>query len=343
MYNLVYYDTPNTFPGNSLKLIKDYKIFNLIKLTKNQNKSEWENLISIAHIYQINASRDEVPIELQVNFEFLKKARNLTLVSSSGSGVDPIDIKQCSNFGILVVNQAGGNSEAVAEHCISMIISLLKRISELDRHLRVGWEGSRKDFIGQNLYSKNIGLIGLGNVGKKMAEICNLAFKCKVMAYDPYVDDKIFKLFKAKRCSLEEILTKSDIISVHVPLTPETKNMFNKNIFKMMKKGSIFITSARGSIHNEKDLFDSLDSGHISGAGLDVWQTEPPNSNNPLLKLQNVIATPHMAGVTIESRNKMGKFVSKQIYDLFNGKPPSRPINKEIIPTFNSKIKMIKN
>ena len=140
---------------------------------------------------------------------------------------------------------------------------------------------------------------------------------------------------------LSELLTKSDVISVHVPLNKETRNMINKDWFKKMKKGSYFVTTARGSIHNEDDLYECLKEGHLAGAGLDVWDYEPPSPKHQLLKLENVIASPHTAGVTKDSRNKMSAFVATQLLDIFDGKDPARPVNPEIIDIFKNKFKKI--
>jgi D-3-phosphoglycerate dehydrogenase len=195
--------------------------------------------------------------------------------------------------------------------------------------------------MGRDLLNKTVGIIGLGNTGTRVAEICKLAFNCEILAYDPYIKDNLFDTKHASKTELSELLTKSDVISVHVPLNKETRNMINKDWFKKMKKGSYFVTTARGSIHNEDDLYECLKEGHLAGAGLDVWDYEPPSSTHQLLKLENVIASPHTAGVTEDSRKKMSAFVATQLLDIFDGKDPARPVNPEIIDIFKNKFKKI--
>ena len=247
----------------------------------------------------------------------------------------------CTDAGILVVNQTGGNAEGVAEHAVAMILNLFKRIGESDHALRRGWDEPRTNLMGRDLLNKTVGIIGLGNTGSRVAEICKLAFNCEILAYDPYIKDSLFDTKYASKTELSDLLMKSDVISVHVPLNKETRNMINKDWFKKMKKGSYFVTTARGSIHNEDDLYECLKEGHLAGAGLDVWDYEPPSSTHKLLKLENVIASPHTAGVTEDSRNKMSAFVATQLLDIFDGKDPARPVNPEIIDIFNNKFKKI--
>jgi D-3-phosphoglycerate dehydrogenase len=222
-----------------------------------------------------------------------------------------------------------------------MILNLFKRIGESDHALRRGWNEPRTNLMGRDLLNKTVGIIGLGNTGSRVAEICKLAFNCEILAYDPYIKEDLFEKKHASKTELSELLTKSDVISVHVPLNKETKNMINKDTFKKMKKGSYFVTTARGSIHNEDDLYECLSEGHLAGAGLDVWDYEPPSSTHKLLQLENVIASPHTAGVTEDSRNKMSAFVATQLLDIFDGKDPARPVNPEIIDIFRNKFKKI--
>ena len=263
------------------------------------------------------------------------------MVSSSGAGYDTIDVPACTDAGVLVVNQTGGNAEGVAEHAVAMILNLFKRIGESDHALRRGWDEPRTNLMGRDLLNKTVGIIGLGNTGSRVAEICKLAFNCEILAYDPYIKDSLFDTKYASKTELSDLLMKSDVISVHVPLNKETRNMINKDWFKKMKKGSYFVTTARGSIHNEDDLYECLKEGHLAGAGLDVWDYEPPSSTHKLLKLENVIASPHTAGVTEDSRNKMSAFVATQLLDIFDGKDPARPVNPEIIDIFKNKFKKI--
>ena len=339
MPKIVYLDT---LPAqNGLDILHDQKKVDIIKINSADSEEKCFSILRTADAYQVGAARDEVPKYLQVDKQFLKKTPNLILVSSSGAGYDTIDVPACTDAGVLVVNQTGGNAEGVAEHAVAMILNLFKRIGESDHALRRGWDEPRTNLMGRDLLNKTVGIIGLGNTGTRVAEICKLAFNCEILAYDPYIKDNLFDTKHASKTELSELLTKSDVISVHVPLNKETRNMINKDWFKKMKKGSYFVTTARGSIHNEDDLYECLKEGHLAGAGLDVWDYEPPSSTHQLLKLENVIASPHTAGVTEDSRNKMSAFVATQLLDIFDGKDPARPVNPEIIDIFNNKFKKI--
>ena len=339
MPKIVYLDT---LPAqNGLDILHDQKKVDVIKINSSDSEEKCFSILRTADAYQVGAARDEVPKYLQVDKEFLKKTPNLILVSSSGAGYDTIDVPACTDAGILVVNQTGGNAEGVAEHAVAMILNLFKRIGESDHALRRGWDEPRTNLMGRDLLNKTVGIIGLGNTGSRVAEICKLAFNCEILAYDPYIKDSLFDTKYASKTELSELLTKSDVISVHVPLNKETRNMINKDWFKKMKKGSYFVTTARGSIHNEDDLYECLKEGHLAGAGLDVWDYEPPSPKHQLLKLENVIASPHTAGVTKDSRNKMSAFVATQLLDIFDGKDPARPVNPEIIDIFKNKFKKI--
>ena len=338
MPKIVYLD--NLPAQEGVSILENQNKIEVVKIESNNLEQSFKEL-ETAHAFQVSAARDEVPKIFHVNEEFLSKTPNLILVSSGGAGYDTIDVEACTKRGILVVNQTGGNAEAVAEHAVALMLDLLKRVTETDLLLRKGWSGAREDFIGRNLFKKTVGLIGLGNTGARVAEICQNGFNCDILAYDPYITSERFSKFNAKKTNLDELLFESDIVSVHIPLTKETHNYIDKNFYSKMKKGSLFITTSRGSIHNEDDLETFLKNGHLSGAGLDVWEKEPPNPDHKLLKMQNVVATPHMAGVTVDSRKKMSEFVANQLLNILSGGVPERPVNKEILSLFKSKLSKI--
>ena len=332
----------DTLPAqNGLDMLHSQTKVNILKINSFDSEEKCLSILKKADAYQVGAARDEVPKYLQVDKEFLKKLPNLIVISSSGAGYDTIDVEACSDAGVLVVNQTGGNAEGVAEHAVGMILSLFKRIGECDHALRRGWNEARISLMGKDLLNKTVGIIGLGNTGGRVAEICKIAFNCNILAYDPYLSDDNFHKKNASKTELDTLLAESDVVSVHIHLNKETKNMINKVSFKKMKKGSYFVTTSRGSIHNEDDLYDILKEGHLAGAGLDVWEFEPPPSPHKLLELENVIASPHTAGITKDSRNKMSEYVAKQLLDLFDGKDPSRPVNPEVLDTYRKKFKKI--
>ncbi|HWT08094.1 MAG TPA: NAD(P)-dependent oxidoreductase, partial [Roseomonas sp.] len=254
--------------------------------------------------YYVRASRDELPKPMHVHDELLARLPNLLMAASQGAGYDTIEPAACTRAGVLLVNQAGGNAEAVAEHAVGMMLSLLKRFGECHAAMREGRAQRREEFMGRNLYGKTVGLVGIGNVGTRTAAILNAAFHCRVLAYDPYVDAATVADRGAEKVDdLAAMLAQCDIVSLHCPLTPESRAMMAANAFAAMKPGSVLVTTARGSIHDEMALVAALKSGHIAAAGLDVWEQEPPPADHPLLSMPNVICTQHTAGVTHESRS----------------------------------------
>jgi len=332
----------NSFPApNALDILARDGQHEVIRIDGNDSDQSNFDVLRATNAYQCVGARDEVPASLRVDAEFLTKTPNLLVVSASGSGVDVFDLPACTKVGVLAVNQAGSNAESVAEHAISMMIGLQKHISAADRALRSGWGGSRLAFTGRDLFGKTIGIVGLGNIGKRLAQICRAGFCCQVVAVDPYLSLAEIRARGAEPADFDTLLQASDIISVHTPLTEETRGMFNKCAFSKMKKGAIFITTARGSIHDEQALTDALASGHLSGAGLDVWEIEPPAKDHPLLKMDNVIATPHVAGCTADSLENMAQYAASQLLDLLDGKPPLRPVNPEVLPLFEKRFKTI--
>jgi D-3-phosphoglycerate dehydrogenase len=293
-----------------------------------------EPILSAAHAYQTSSTRDELARHYHTSAEFLKKTPNLLLVSTNGAGYDTVDVKACTERGILVVNQAGGNAESVAEHVLGMMLALIKRFDENDRALRAGTFSKRTDFMGREAFGKTVGIVGLGNVGRRVAELCGLLFRMKVLAYDPYVDAEEMKKRGAEKVDLEELLRRADFVSINCPLTDETRRMIGAREYALMQPHAYFITTARGFIHDEAALLEALRDKRIAGAGLDVWSKEPPPPEHPLLQFDNVLASPHTAGVTKEARENMGRIAAQQMLDTLDGKRPPRLINPEAWPAY---------
>ncbi|WP_417515308.1 hydroxyacid dehydrogenase [Minwuia sp.] len=339
MPKLVYLDA---FPApNALDILAPHKSIDVVRIDRYDPFETSFFALRDAHAYQCVPARDEVPEPLRIHADFLKQTPNLLVVSSGGSGVDTFDIDACTEAGVLVVNQAGGNAEAVAEHALGMILTLLKRVPEADRALRRGWNGPRTDLRGRDLLGKTVGIVGLGHIGRRLAWLCRHGFQCEVLAFDPYLEDSDFVERDAQKTTLEDLLERSDVVSVHTPLTGETRGMFAGDAFSRMKQNALFIATARGSIHDEPALAEALASGHLGGAGLDVWEEEPPAPDHPLLNMDNVICSPHTAGVTKDSRERMAAFAATQLIDLFAGKDPARPINPEVLPRYRERFRAI--
>jgi D-3-phosphoglycerate dehydrogenase len=283
------------------------------------------------HGYFAMAARDELPRALHVTSELLERLPGLLMVGSYGAGYDTIEPAACTAAGVLLVNQAGGNAQAVAEHAVGMMLALLRRMPEAHAAMAQGRAQRREAFIGRELNGRTVGIVGLGNTGGRVAAILNAGFGCRVLAVDPYLDAATCAARGAEKLDMPRLLAECDIVSLHCPLTPETRGLFSAAAFAAMRPGTVFITAARGSVHDEAALHAALASGHIAAAGLDVWELEPPAPDHPLLSLPNVIATPHIAGVTGESRARIGRMAAEAFSDFAAGRVPPRVVNPEAV------------
>ncbi len=315
-----------------------------VQLDKLENDSPADLVTPIltqAHVYQIGASRQVIAPHFQVTDALLAKTPNLVAVSSNGAGYDTVDVDACTAQGIAVVNQSGGNREAVAEHALAMMLTLSKRIIEADRHLRSGKAHERNAFTGRELLNKTVGVLGIGNVGGRLAELCQGLFKMRVLAYDPFMTAEQVKARGAEKVELDELLAQADFVSVHCPLTKASRKMMGAAQFARMKPEAYFVTTARGFIHDETALADALDKKLIAGAGLDVWEDEPPPSEHPLMRFDNVLVSPHTAGGTVEARENMSRFAAEQVLEILDGKKPPRLVNPEVWPAYRERFARI--
>ena len=293
-----------------------------------------------AHVYMISSAKDELPRRWFVTADLLQRCPKLLCVSTSGAGYDTVDVEACSKAGVIVVNQAGVNAPAVAEHALGLMLALSKRIAECDRRLRRERGFAREDLMGKEISGKTLGVVGIGHVGTRVARLAQ-SFGMTVLAYDPYVDTEEIARRGARSVKLDELLSQSDIVSIHCPRTDETLGMINARALARMKQGAQFVTTARGGIHDEAALFEALQSGHLSGAGLDVWEKEPPPLQHPLLTLENVIATYHTAGVTVEARRAVAGEGAEQVVGLLKGGRPPRIVNPEAWPAYRARFEAI--
>ena len=307
--------------------------------TRGPDAKVWPDL-EAAHVYLVSSAKDELPRQWFVTGELLARCPKLVCVSTSGAGYDTVDVEACTKAGILVVNQAGINAKAVAEHTLGMMLSLSKRMSESDRRLRRERGFAREQLMGHDICGRTLGVVGIGHVGTRVAHLAN-AFGMTVLACDPYVTADEIVRRGARSVGFDELLAQSDFVSVHCPRTKETQGMMDTRAYARMKKGAIFITTARGGIHDEAALFSALASGHLAGAGLDVWDKEPPPLEHPLLTLDNVMATYHTAGVTHEARRDMAAQAAEQIVGLLKGGRPSRIVNPEVWSAYRARFETI--
>jgi D-3-phosphoglycerate dehydrogenase / 2-oxoglutarate reductase len=309
-----------------------------IRLDKLENESPDDvagPILSEAHAYQVGSSRDELATRFHVTAALLARMPNVLIVSTNGAGYDTVNVKDCTAAGVLVVNQAGGNKQAVAEHVLGMMLTLAKRIVEVDRAMRRDKNLDRNRYVGNDMFGKTIGVIGIGHVGGRVSQLCGGLFQMKVLAYDPYLTKEQIAARGAEKVDqLADLLRRADVVSVHCPLTDETRGMIGAAQYALMQPHAYFITAARGFIHDEMALAEALKAKKIAGAGLDVWSKEPPPPEHPLLQLDNVIVSPHTAGVTVETRGNMARIAAEQLLDTLDGKRPPRIINPEVWPVY---------
>lgn len=289
-----------------------------------------------AHVYQVTSARDELPARWRADAALLARAPQLLCVSTGGAGFDTVDIAACTAAGVLAVNQSGANAQSVAEHTLGVMIDLSRRISFSDRMLRRERGFSREDLMGTEMFGKTVGIVGIGNIGRKVARMAE-ALDMEVLATDPLLTSEEVALRCAKAIPLDELLARADFVSLHCPRDATTMKMMDAHAFALMKRGAFFLSTARGGIHDESALAAALTSGHLGGAGLDVWDVEPPPLDHPLLALDNVVATYHTSGVTPQARQRMGAYAADQVIGLMHGALPPRLLNPEALPRFRAR------
>jgi D-3-phosphoglycerate dehydrogenase len=333
-FRVAYFDPP-MYPSFN-EILENAPGVELIRLSPTDPEERIRLVLASCHGYYVKASRDELPRAWHVTPALLAAMPSLLVATSYGAGADTIDIPACTAAGVAAVNQAGGNAQAVAEHAVGMMMTLLKRIPESHCALRAGAVQRREAFMGRELSGKTVGVVGLGHAGSSSARIVK-AFGCRVLAYDPYLDAQMYAERGATKVELSELLSESEVVTLHIPLTAETRGMFDAAKFAAMRRGAVFINTARGSTYDEAALFDALSSGHIAGAGLDVWEQEPPPKNHPLLAHPAVLASPHTAGVTHESRDRVARMAAEAFVAVARGELPPRFINPEVADRFRSR------
>jgi len=313
----------------------------LHRLAFNGPKADNWGAISESHAYCITSTRQELPEEYRCNAALIERCPDLLAVSTSGAGYDTVDVAACTAAGVLVVNQSGGNADAVAEHTVAMMLSLTKNIPQTDRSVRAGKRAPRESFKGWNARGRTVGVVGIGNVGSRVARICGLGLQMKVLACDPYLTAEQVQARGATKVDLATLLAESRFVSIHCPYNDETRNMIGARELNAMQAGSYLITTARGGIVDENALAKALELKHIAGAGVDVWIDEPPPLSHPLLAFDNLIATYHTAGITHDSRNNMADWNAQQIAGILRGERPPRLINPDAWERFAQRFERI--
>lgn len=306
--------------------------------TAGAEQTLWQAL-SQAHVLQTNSARDELPPELFANADLLARCPQLLAVSANGSGCDTIDIDACTRAGVMVMNQVGGNADSVAEMTLGLILAVQRRIAECDRRLRSPERGfAREALMGHELRGRTLGLVGMSEIGRRTAAL-GRAFGMRVLGVDPGLHAQELLRRGVEPVSFDTLLEQSDVVSLHCPRNAHTVGMMNAARIAQMKAGSVFITTARSGIHDERALADALARGHLAGAGLDVWDQEPPPHDHPLLAMPNVVATYHTAGVTHEARRNNAQLAATQIVQLLTtGARPERLVNRDVWPRAQARL-----
>ena len=259
--------------------------------------------------------------------EVIAAAPKLKVIGRHGIGVDNIDVKYCEDNGIYVTYAPLSNSNSVAEHTLYLILCCARNAMLIDSEFRAGNFEIRNKAKGMDLDGKVLGLIGLGRIGQMVARKAVFGFNMKVIGYDPYLKPENVPEGITALHTMDEVLRQSDFVSLHIPATPETRKSIGLAQFKMMKRSACLINAARGEIVNEADLIEALEQGIIRGAGLDVFEQEPPAKDNKLLAMKNVVPTPHNAALTQESMDRMGLHAAMGIVDVKDGKVPAWAVN----------------
>ncbi|OIQ07702.1 hydroxypyruvate reductase [Moorella thermoacetica] len=263
--------------------------------------------------------------------EIIEAADSLKVIARHGVGVDNIDIKAATEKGIYVVNTPDANAVSVAEHTVLAMGALAKRMLTMDRATREGnWE-ARNEYKAIDLEGKVLGLVGIGRIGKMVARKSAAAFGMQVIAYDPYVRPEVARengitLYD----DLDRVFREADVVSLHTPLTPETRNLVNAARLALMKPSAFLINFSRGGVVDEKALYNALKAGTIAGAALDVFAEEPPRRGNPLFELENVILSPHSAALTRECVIRMATGAARGVVDVLTGREPRFLVNPEV-------------
>ena len=263
---------------------------------------------------------------IKVTREIMEAAPSLKIISRTGAGVDNVEVAAATEKGILVCDTPGVNSNSVAEQTLGILLGLAKQLKIMDKAVSEGNWKIRSTGKAVDVDGKTLGLIGIGRIGSLVAYKCRQAFNMKVIAYDPYVKQaEGIKLYS----SLDQVFQEADFISIHVPYIEQTHHLVNAKLLNLMKPDAYLINTSRGPLVDEKALIEVLEKGSIAGAGLDVFEKEPPSLDNPLLRLNNVILTPHSSALSRECEMKVHITAAQAVVDFLEGRQPKYIYNKK--------------
>ena len=288
--------------------------------------------VSAAALIEAVSDVDGVLVRVApITREVIEAAPRLKVIGKHGVGTDNIDIPAATERGIAVCNTPEANSEGVASLAITLMLATARRLLECDAFVRAGCWSGKDDLMGHELLGKVLSIVGVGRIGARLAQICQAAFDMKVYAYDPYVSHEAMATKGITKVeSVDELMPVADFVSVHTPLVPATRGIVGARQFDLMKRSAILINTSRGPVVDEAALIDALREGKIAGAGLDVFEQEPPAADNPLLKMKNVILLPHMGGASYESMERMATHSAAEILAVLRGDRPKYLMNPAV-------------
>jgi (S)-sulfolactate dehydrogenase len=266
----------------------------------------------------------------KVTAKLLEKAGRLRVVGRAGVGVDNVDLDAATRRGVVVMNTPGGSSTTVAELTVAHMLALARHVAQATASVKAGrWE--KKRFQGRELAGKTLGVVGIGNIGSIVVERC-LAMKMRVVAYDPFISAEAAAKLGVTQVALDDLWQQADVISLHVPLTEQTRNLVNAQTLSRMKKGALLVNCARGGIIDERALAEALASGHLGGAALDVFEKEPPAPDHPLLGLDGFICTPHLGASTEEAQAAVAVAIAEQLAAYLTRGEVKNAVNLPSVP-----------
>ena len=291
-------------------------------------------VISDGEMTKLNGSAVITGIRRYYDSEFMDSVGpNLIMIAKPGIGVDNIDLDAATERGILVCNTPDAPSESTAEHAVALLMAVAKRVMVGDMHLRGAADIGREEMRGTELLGSSLGIVGYGRIGRRVAEMCALGIRMNVMIYDPLLPEDVALPAGVSRTEdVDTVFAENRFVTLHTPLLPETHHLVNERRLRLMKPGSYLINASRGGVVDEDALINALQEGHLAGAGLDVFDPEPPLAGNLLLKMRNVVLTPHIASNTEAGMAAMQAGTVDNIVNVLKGERPTWIANSEVWP-----------
>lgn len=268
----------------------------------------------------------------RITADALRRSTDLRVIAKHGAGLDSVDVAAATELGVVVANSGDANAGSVAEHAVALMLAVLHQIPRTDARVRNAEFRRPGEVVLGDLSGATVGLVGFGHIARRVAEICIAGFGATVLALDPYVTaEEMSAAGVTKAVDMIDLLPRCDILSLHVPLTPDTRHLIGADELKMLGRDSVLINTARGGVVDEHALLASLDAGDLRGAGLDVLEHEPPRSGDPLFGSDRVVLSPHVGGGTELARQRMARAAAQAAIDVIEGRRPAHVVNVEVL------------